>query len=129
MGGFIFGHDTGAIGAVTVMPQFTNRFGNPSPTMHGLVVSSILLSAAATSFLAGRVADTLGRRVAIAMGSAVFGLGAAIEAGAVSLGMFIGGRLVSGIGEGLYMGTLIVYVLPLPSPGENGYAAPALAIV
>jgi hypothetical protein len=41
-GGFLFGHDTGIIGPVTVMEDFTKYVGNPSPTIHGLIVSSIL---------------------------------------------------------------------------------------
>lgn len=108
LGGFLFGVDTSIIGPVTVMPEFTKPFGHPSPTLHGLIVSSILIPAAVTSFLAGRVADALGRPKAIALGAVVFGLGAAIEAAAVHLGMFIAGRVVAGLGEGLYLGTLVV---------------------
>lgn len=108
LGGFLFGVDTAIIGPVTVMDSFTGAFGHPSPTLHGLIVSSILIPAAISSFLAGRVADVLGRPPAIAIGSAIFGLGAAIEAAAVHLGMFVAGRVVAGIGEGLYLGTLVV---------------------
>jgi MFS family permease len=110
LGGFLFGHDTGIIGPVTVMDDFTKYVGNPSPTIHGLIVSSILIPAAISSFFAGKLADRLGRTRGIAIGSFIFGLGAAIEAAAVHIGMFVVGRIVAGVGEGLYLGTLVVYV-------------------
>lgn len=111
LGGFLFGHDTGIIGPVTVMESFTNYIGNPSPTIHGLLVSSILIPAAISSFFAGKLADRLGRTRGIGFGALIFGLGAAIEAASVHIGMFVVGRVIAGVGEGLYLGTLVVYVL------------------
>ena len=100
--------DTGIIGPVTVMKTYTSQFGMHSATVHGLIVSAILIPAAASSFFAGRVADILGRPTAISIGALIFGLGAALEAGAVHIAMFVGGRVVEGLGEGLYLGTLVV---------------------
>lgn len=59
LGGFLFGMDTGIIGPVTVMEDFKRYVGTPSPTIHGLIVSSILIPAAISSFFAGRLADIL----------------------------------------------------------------------
>ena len=100
--------DTGIIGPVTVMKSFDSQFGPLSATVHGLIVSSILIPAAISSLFAGRVADVLGRPIGIAIGAGIFGFGAALEAGAISLVMFIVGRIIEGLGEGLYMGTLVV---------------------
>nr|POE93183.1 hexose transporter 2 [Quercus suber] len=119
-GGFLFGVDTGIIGPVTVMEQFTKAFGNQSPTVHGLVVSSILIPAAISSFAAGRVADVLGRPTAIAIGSAIFAVGTALEAAAVHIGMFVAGRVIEGVGEGLYMGTLVVYICEISPARHRG---------
>jgi MFS family permease len=118
-GGFLFGHDTGIIGPVTVMDDFTKYVGNPSPTIHGLIVSSILIPAAVSSFFAGRLADVMGRTRGIALGSFIFALGAAIEAASVHIAMFVAGRVVEGIGEGLYLGTLVVYVAACNPRGSN----------
>ncbi|KAK8067322.1 MFS sugar transporter [Apiospora hydei] len=112
-GGFLFGIDTGIIGPVTVMDDFKNYVGDPSPTIHGLIVSSILIPAAISSFFAGKVADALGRSHGIAIGSFVFGVGAALEAASVHIGMFVAGRVIEGIGEGLYLGTLLLTTLGL----------------
>lgn len=100
--------DTGIIGPVTVMSRYVSEFGSESPTIHGLIVSSILIPAAISSFFAGRVADILGRPRAIAIGALIFALGVAMEAGAVRLAMFVVGRCIEGVGEGLYLGTLVV---------------------
>ncbi|PIG87411.1 hypothetical protein AARAC_007465 [Aspergillus arachidicola] len=109
--GMLFGMDTGIIGPVTDMKDFKAEFGgSENATIHGLVVSSILIPAALSSFFAGHVADHLGRPKGICIGTFIFGIGAAIEAGAVHIAMFIVGRLVEGVGEGLFLGNLVVYI-------------------
>lgn len=100
--------DSGAIGPVTVMPSFTRTFGALSPSMHGLVISSIMLSATVASLFAGALSDSLGRSRAIAIGALVFAIGAALEAGAMTLGMLIAGRLTVGAGEGIFLSVIIV---------------------
>ncbi|MCJ1458550.1 hypothetical protein MMC28_008923 [Mycoblastus sanguinarius] len=102
------------------MESFISQFGSQSATVHGLTVSSILIPAAISSFFAGRVADVLGRPKGIAVGALIFGLGAALEAGAVSIAMFIVGRCIEGLGEGLYLGTLVVYICEISPPSERG---------
>lgn len=90
------------------MPSFTNSFGFLSSTMHGLVVSSILLPATFVSIFAGAFSDSLGRTRTVAIGALFFSIGAAFEASAVNLAMLIAGRCVVGIGEGLFLSTLVV---------------------
>lgn len=121
LGGFLFGIDTGIIGPVTVQDDFKHHIGvHPSPTIHGLIVSSILIPAAISSFFAGRLADVLGRSRAIAIGSFIFAVGAALEAGSIHIAMFITGRIIEGIGEGLYLGTLVVYICEISPPRDRG---------
>lgn len=102
--------DTSIIGPVTVMDSFIADFGVASAIMHGLIVSSILIPAAVSSFFAGRVADAVGRAKGISLGGLLLGVGAGLEAAAMRLSMFIVGRVVEGIGEGLFLGNLVVYV-------------------
>lgn len=119
-GGFLFGIDTGIIGPVTVMEDFERYVGRPSPTVHGLIVSSILIPAALSSCFAGRLADAQGRPRGIALGALLFGLGAALEAAAAHVAMFVVGRVVEGLGEGLYLGTLVVYICEIAPPRARG---------
>lgn len=90
------------------MPSFTTTFGPLSPSVHGLVVSSIMLSAALASLSAGALSDAWGRTHAVGFGALTFAVGAAFEAGAVNLGMLVFGRVVVGVGEGLFLSTLVV---------------------
>lgn len=76
--------------------------------MRGIVVSSVLISATVTSILSGSLSDSMGRTRALGIGALGFALGAALEAGASNIGMLIAGRLVVGVGEGLFLSTLIV---------------------
>lgn len=92
------------------MPEFLGSFGQFSSTIHGAIVSTILITASVTSFFAGHLSEILGRERAVIVGTTVFSFGAAIEAGATSLGMFVGGRAVKGVGEGFFLSTLTVYV-------------------
>jgi MFS family permease len=67
-----------------------------------------LITAATTSFFTGHVANSIGRTRTIAIGTAIFGIGAGLEGGSVKLGMFIAGRAVKGVGEGLFLSTVAV---------------------
>lgn len=112
LGGALFGLDTGTIGPITTMPQFADTFGNLSSTVHGLVVSTILIPAAISSFFGGHLANSVGRPRAIALGAGIFGLGAAIECASVKLAILIVGRAIKGIGEGFFLSTVVVLVQP-----------------
>ena len=90
------------------MSQFASTFGHLTSTVHGLVVSTILIPAALSSFFGGHLANSVGRPKAIAIGGGVFGLGAAVEAASVKLAMLIVGRAVKGLGEGLFLSTVVV---------------------
>ena len=55
----------------------------------------------------------------IALGSLIFGIGTAIETTSVHLAMFIIGRLIKGVGEGIFLMTVYVLVAEL-SPAKRG---------
>lgn len=106
------------------MTQFTQSFGPVSATVHGLIVSSILITGAISSFLAGHLADAIGRPKGMSCGALVFGIGAAIEAGSINLAMLFIGRLVTGVGEGLFLSTTVVYICEIvPAKGRGVIAS------
>lgn len=102
------------------MDFFRQDIATTSPILHGLIVSSVLLPSAIISFFAGSLADAVGRPRAVTVGSCIFGLGAAIEAGSVHIAMFIVGRIIIGIGNGLSLSTVVVYICELAPPGKRG---------
>jgi MFS family permease len=112
--------DTGTIGPVTSMKSFQDSFGPLTASKHGIVVSAILLPATFTGLFAGNLADIYGRATALIVGSTIFGIGAALEASAQSLLMFIFGRVIAGLGEGLFLGNLAVYVCEIAPARRRG---------
>ncbi|CAD6448934.1 f0fdf6b1-29f2-4650-b445-73daea91c3f7 [Sclerotinia trifoliorum] len=123
IGGILFGLDTGTIGPLTVMPQFYETFGTLSSTVHGLVVSTILIPAAFSSIFTGHLANALGRLAATAIGSFIFGIGAAIECSSFHLPQLFVGRAIKGLGEGFFLSTLTVYITEISPPSRRGTLA------
>ncbi|KAL3263752.1 hypothetical protein ABHI18_001482 [Aspergillus niger] len=62
----------------------------------------------------------MGRPRGISIGALIFAIGAALEAAAVHIGMFVVGRCIEAIGEGLYLGTLVVYICEISPPRVGG---------
>lgn len=112
--------DTGTIGSVTDMPQFEATMGPISSTIRGVVVSSILPTGALAALVAGVLADRYGRKYLILSGAIIYGIGAAIECASVVLGMFIFGRLVKGVGQGLFLSTVYVQVSEISPARTRG---------
>lgn len=112
--------DTGTIGSVTDMASFQVTMGYISSTIRGIIVSSILLTGALAALVAGILADRYGRKHLIICGSIIYGIGAAIECGSVALGMFIAGRLVKGVGQGLFLSTIYVQVSEISPASTRG---------
>lgn len=102
------------------MPSFQATMGPISSTIRGVIVSSILLPGALAALVAGVLADRYGRKRLILSGALAYGVGAGIECGSVALGMFIVGRLVKGVGQGLFLSTVYVQVSEISPARARG---------
>ncbi|KAI5803949.1 general substrate transporter [Geopyxis carbonaria] len=119
-GGFVYGFDTGSIGPITLLPAFHDTVGPLSATMHGLMVSMILIPAACVSIFSGSIADRLSRTTAISLGGFIYAVGALLNAtagigtsqSAALVQMFVG-RGVQGLGEGLFLSPITVYSIEI----------------
>ncbi|KAK9241233.1 general substrate transporter [Lipomyces kononenkoae] len=117
MGGLLSGLDQSLIsGANLYMPRDLHLDSNQS----SLVDSSMPLGAVAGALLLSPVNEWVGRRNAIMVACFLYTVGAALEAGAISFGMMIAGRLVLGAGLGLEGGTVPVYVAECVSSRLRG---------
>ena len=116
----ILSFDTGSIGAITEMNTFESQIGVLSPTMRGLTVSLLLLAGAPASLFAGVLADKFGHLRITLAGAVFFTVGAALEAGAMNLAMLLVGRSLVGIGEGLYLGNMNVYICEIAPKARRG---------
>jgi MFS family permease len=110
LGGILWGYDTGVISGALL---YIGRDIPLSPIVQGLVVSGLLAGSMAGAGLAGRLADSLGRRRMILASGAVFTvgtLGAALAGGAPLLVAF---RFVMGIGVGIASVVVPMYLSEL----------------
>lgn len=120
LGGLINGYDTGSIGAVISMSQFESTIGKLSPTLVGFTVSVIMLAGAVPSVFAGWLADHHGRLKIILLGTVLFCIGALLQGSAYGLPQFLLGRVVAGLGEGVYLSNMAVYISEISPTKHRG---------
>ena len=123
VGGFLNGLDTGSIGAITAMSQFTKSIGKLSPGLLGFTVSLIMLTGAVPSVFAGQLAEKFGRLQVIMLGSSFFVVGAVLQGAAGGLPLFLAGRALGGFGEGIYLSNVSVYVCEIAPVKRRGMLA------
>ncbi|KZF25577.1 putative sugar transporter [Xylona heveae TC161] len=107
MGGLLSGLDQSLIsGANLYMPKSLNL----NPDQLSLINAAMPLGAVGGALLLSPANEWCGRRWSIIWACVLYTIGAALEAGAISYGMMIAGRLILGVGLGLEGGTVPVYV-------------------
>ncbi|KAF7336888.1 MFS sugar [Mycena venus] len=131
LGGFVSGFDTGSrkfmtqvvlssIGSIIVMPQFESQFGSISATVQGLLVSSIIATAALSSIFSGVLSDRISRTYTISLGAFVFSVGCAVACAATALPQLFIGRCIEGFGEGIFISSITVYVMEISPASMRG---------
>ena len=101
LGGYAFGWDTGSVSGVLTEVQFNNYFHHPSNSLQGGITASIQAGAFVGSLLTGLLlADYLGRKKTLLVGSALFTIGIAITAAANNVYALIAGRVINGMSNG-----------------------------
>jgi MFS family permease len=99
-GGLAFGYDTGSMSGILAMPQFLEYFNHSDNFRQGGITASIQAGAFAGSLITGAfLADRLGRKKTVLLGSAIFTLGCAIAAGRNGVPMLVAG-VINGLGNG-----------------------------
>src|SRR5262245_45348653 len=118
VGGFLFGFDSGVVnGAVGALE---GAFGTGAAGT-GFAVASVLLGCAVGAFLAGALADFLGRRPTMLLNAGLFLVSALITGAAGSAGVFITGRILGGLaigGASVLAPMYISEVAPAPLRGR-----------
>ncbi|MDJ0769602.1 MAG: MFS transporter [Ilumatobacter sp.] len=85
----------------------------------GWIISGYNIAVAALLLVAGRYADSLGRKRMFVPGVAIFALGSALSGLAPSAGALIAARVVQGIGGAIIAPTAIAVVLPAFPPNKR----------
>ena len=115
IGGLLFGYDTGVISGAELFLK--EQFALSTFALE-LIVSGVLVGAAAGALAGGRLADVLGRRKLLIATAIIFAAGAIGCAEAHSVSALVLSRIVVGIGIGLSSGTVPVYISEV-SPAES----------
>ncbi|WP_082556704.1 sugar porter family MFS transporter [Modestobacter sp. Leaf380] len=118
VGGILFGYDTGVIGGV--LPNISDDFTLDTPFSQGTVVSILLIGAAVGALVAGRVADSLGRRKAIIATSLVFVVGLLLSIFAPTFWVLLLSRFLIGVGVGSASFVVPVYIGEIAPPERRG---------
>ncbi len=97
IGGFLFGYDSGAVNGTQAGLKLTF---NLTEEQLGLTVSSLLVGCAVGAFLAGRLADLMGRRNVMMFAAVAFLLSALAAGGASTNTIFVIARVIAGMAVG-----------------------------
>ena len=108
------------VSAVNVaFPSIREDFGVPESTL-GWVISGYNIAVASLLLVAGRYADSLGRKRLFIPGVAIFTIGSMLSAIAPNAGFLIAARVVQGIGGAIIAPTAIAVVLPAFPANKRG---------
>jgi EmrB/QacA subfamily drug resistance transporter len=100
------------VSAVNVaFPSIRDDFGVAESTL-GWIISGYNITVGAFLLVAGRYADSLGRKRLFLPGVAVFAVGSACSALAPNVAALIAGRVVQGVGGAVIAATALAVVLP-----------------
>lgn len=91
-----------------------------SPTIVGITVACLQLSAAVGSLTAGWLGDIIGRKRCVAIGGFIYFFTAFIQAFAPNLGVFIAGRTIQGLGVGFLSMTVPIIQTEIAAPHRRG---------
>ncbi|KAK8197848.1 general substrate transporter [Phyllosticta capitalensis] len=128
-GGFMFGYQSGQISGFLEMDDYKRRFGEPqadgshtfSASRQGAIVGLFSIGCLMGCLTAGKVADTLGRRLTISLFAFVAIIGSIIEvASTTHWAQFAVGRLVDGMGIGALSATVPMYQSESAPPAIRG---------
>lgn len=115
--GALFGYDISSTNDAIAFMQ--KRFGLSSLDK-GLVVSALLLGALAGALVAGKLADTWGRRPTVVLAGLTAAVGALTTAAATDLAMLLAGRLVIGLAVGVTSAIAPLYIAELAPASTRG---------
>lgn len=104
-----FGYGQGDIGGLMIVEDFEKFFPQfavslfptyPTALMSGVVVATWNLGCFAGAFMTIFVGDRLGRKRTIMLGLAIETIGKLFQVSTFSLGQYIAGRVIAGVGNG-----------------------------
>ncbi|KAH7131566.1 general substrate transporter [Dactylonectria estremocensis] len=113
------GIDGSMTNGMQVLETWQERFGHPTGSTLGFFGASNAIGGIIPFIFLGWIGDVCGRRLPTALGSIVIMAGVLVQFFATSLNMYIGGKIVLGIGSSLIQMGAPVLVTELSHPKER----------
>ncbi|KAK7421225.1 hypothetical protein QQX98_002355 [Neonectria punicea] len=131
LGDALFGYDQGIVSGLLVNPVFLSRFFSDyggadgtdddiNPSVTGILVSCLQVSAAIGSLIAGSLGDMIGRKKCVRLGGFIYFVTAFIQAFAPDFKTFVIGRTLRGLGVGFLSMTVPVIQTEIAAPHRRG---------
>lgn len=103
-----------------ILDPFTKYFGDPQGSKLGILTALYSLGSIASLPITPFIADTFGRKSAIALGCVIMIVGAAVQGAAKNLSMFMAGRFFMGFGNSLAQLSSPLLLTELCHPQHRG---------
>ncbi|OQV01787.1 hypothetical protein CLAIMM_07081 [Cladophialophora immunda] len=114
------GFDGNTFGGVSSVQDFQKRFGTNVASNNGFLAALYILGNVLGSFIAGPLADTLGRRRGMFIANLVVLIGSAVQAAAMRRRDMIAGRIVLGVGSVMLGPSSQSYTVEISHPAYRG---------
>jgi MFS family permease len=121
LGCMMYGYDQGVMGSILVMQNFQAHF----PTLTGStiqvwLVSALELGAWAGALFNGYLADRISRKYSMLVAVVIFTLGTGLQTGAQNPAMLFAGRVIGGVGIGMFSMVIPLYQAEIAPPELRG---------
>jgi MFS family permease len=103
IGCIMYGYDQGVMSSVLVMQNFEAEFPDlMGDTIQGWLVAALELGAWAGALICGPLSDRISRKYSMLVAVIIFTVGTCLQAAAKTGSMLFGGRVVGGVGIGMF---------------------------
>lgn len=116
LGCMMYGYDQGVMGPILVMENFQAHFPTlTGSTIQGWLVAALELGAWFGALFNGYLSDKISRKYSMMVAVLIFTLGTGFQVGAQNPGMLFAGRIIGGIGIGMFSMVSLVASCFLPA--------------
>ena len=117
----MYGYDQGVMGSILVMQNFQAHFPTlTGSNLQGWLVSALELGAWAGALFNGYLADRISRKYSMLVAVIIFTIGTGLQTGAQNPAMLFAGRVIGGIGIGMFSMVIPLYQAEIAPPELRG---------
>lgn len=121
LGCMMYGYDQGVMSPILVMENFMNRFPYlMSSTIQGWLVAALELGAWFGALFNGWLSEKISRKYSMQVAVLIFTLGTGLQAGAQTPAYFFAGRIIGGVGIGMFSMVIPLYQAEIAPPELRG---------